>query len=188
MTTRFATKDSVSEATKLEEVLLQMSIGDVITYDEMDRILDRPFLGSRTPIYAAIKRVQSKNKRTFANVPGVGYRMVEPKEHYTLGRRHAAKAVRSSNRGIGVTTAADRNLLTTEQINQLDALQEVQRGQAEFNRRSTRRLNKLERVIEQTREEAKANRDESQAGIATVQAQVDQLNEDLQKMKDAVTT
>ena len=98
------------------EVLETKNIGDIATYEELLEALgpDFPRASLSSVVWAAIRKFRN-HKRTFANVRGVGWRMVEPTEHRTLARRQQIKSKRRLAEAVSISAATDLSKLDPEQ-------------------------------------------------------------------------
>ena len=85
--------------------------GAVITYDEMGLVLGLDPEGDRPAIRSALARAAreygEQDKRAIEAVPGTGYRVIAPREHLRLARRHQRRAGRSLDRGHSAVTDVD---------------------------------------------------------------------------------
>lgn len=104
--------------------LSKMSVGQTITHDELARLLPDAAEGSiKGAFYRAVAECETEMHRTFASVRGVGYRMVEAREHERLAQDHHRRARRQLKRSKRKASSADRSQLTREERARIDAIE-----------------------------------------------------------------
>lgn len=146
-----------------------MNPGDVIKYDELAGLLpDAPEGSVRPAFYRAVRECETENKRSFCNVRGVGYRMVDANEHERLARTHHKRAKRQLKSGKRKASAADRSRMTREERSRIDAVELNLSRQIEMTSRLTSRVEKVESDL-------KAARREQRTDTAALSERVDQL-------------
>ncbi|MDE2106121.1 MAG: hypothetical protein KGL39_53355, partial [Patescibacteria group bacterium] len=147
-TTMFQVKGELPEWKLIVDVLNTKQIGDVLAFEELDKVLGRDFRSSRTPIYKANAAWGGEQHRSLVAVPNIGYRVIDASEHEDLARRHHRKGRRSLKRGMTAARNADRSLLSQEERDRLDAIELNLSRQAAFMRRLDVRVEKVEKRVE----------------------------------------
>lgn len=121
----FQPMGDMSESDRVVLLMVDTPVGGVITYEDLDRVLGRPFREVRVPFYTALERFHREHSErgTFRNVPNVGYERVVDFEATTSiakGRRkRARKQLRKSRAVLGST---DRSGMTMEERQELNGL------------------------------------------------------------------
>ena len=142
------------------ERLSTMEIGDVIKDTELAELLPLAAEGSyRSAFHRAVRQVEDDKRRTFARVRSVGYRMVEAIEHISLAKGQHRKAKRSLGRAQRKLHSADRTLLSREDRQRVDALEEHVVRQQEMIRRLSAAQEKTEARVSVTEKETAAVND-----------------------------
>jgi len=151
--------------------LAHMSIGDVVTDEQLAALLPDAPEGSVRSAYArAVREIEDNDKRTFARVRKVGYRMVEAAEHEGLARRQHRSAKRRIASAGRKVRSADRSQLTPEQRRRFDAMEVHIKAQADMTRRLEARMERVEAAVKNTRREAKTD-------VAELSGRLDRLTE-----------
>src|SRR6185437_7372085 len=106
----FETKGDRAQWRAVYDYLSSLKVGDRVTDEELAGLLsdDAAETSWRSAFYRAVREVEKTNKRTFARVRGVGYRMVEAAEHEGLARAQHKKAKRRLTAAHGKAHSADR--------------------------------------------------------------------------------
>jgi len=170
----FEPKGRVSEATLLYEFYSKLSTGDVVTYEQLDEILGRSFLDSRSPHYTAVNRLQKNDKKSMDVVRNVGYRVVSASEHERLALHHHAKSRRQLRKSVAKAASANRAELSQEERHRIDSLEGTLRNHASMLKRLD------ERTIRQN-EELKRLRRETSSDVAHLSDKVERLEELVKK-------
>lgn len=108
---------------KLYEYLQNMPYGSLITYKELEDILESSPYENRCSIYRASKELERTAKRTLRNVRGQGYRVAEPKEHEGLALDQHRYARRRMGKAQRIISATERSMLTPEERARLSDLE-----------------------------------------------------------------
>lgn len=161
----------------LYEVLQRKSPGDVVSFAEMsdalnlDATLDRHKIMGAFP--RAARELLEQDLRALDSVRGVGYRVVEPREHLGLAAKHRKRADRSLVRGYDKVTHVDVSKLDP---NTRAAFEAVGRGfelQMQFNKRTAQRVEGVEKLMQEFREGAGRSQEE----IADLQRRLNRLEQ-----------
>ncbi len=144
----FQTKGDRPEWQIVYDHLRTLNVGDTVTYATLDRLLGRDFTPDRSPIYRATKQLEADDRRTLANVPNVGYRVVTAVEHEDLARHHHKKSRRQMKRALRRIQSADRSQLDADQIRRFDAVELTLSRHADAIRRLDARVAKTEQAIQ----------------------------------------
>jgi hypothetical protein len=140
-------EDGRPEWQLIYEVLIDLSIGDLLRYDALDELLERDFRragAGRTPLARAMVELEKTHQRTLRNVLNVGYEVVEGGAQVVLAQQQAHRGHRRFRRSAVLASTTRRDALNYEQTKRLDALQlMVERLEAE-SRRVNRRMDDIE--------------------------------------------
>lgn len=154
-----------------EDKLRDMEIGEVVCYEELEGLLPHAAEGSwRSAFTRAMKEMEIHHRRTFANVRGVGYKMVEAQEHEGLAHMHRRRSYRQLKRGVQRVASADRSRLNTEEIQRFERLEINFSRQEQMIRRLNERTTANEKAIQDARRQ-------SSAEVAEVQGRVERLEQ-----------
>lgn len=136
-------EDGRPEWQLIYEVLVDLSVGDILRYDALAELLERDFReegARRTPIARAMAELERTHQRTVRAVQNVGYEIVEGGAQVMLAQQQAHRGHRRFRRSAVLASTTKRDALTYEQTKRLDALQlMVERLEAE-SRRLNRRV------------------------------------------------
>lgn len=125
----FETKGAVAQWVPLFDLLSTKEIDDVVSYAEMSAVAGFSVLNNRGPLYDAIRHLESDCKRTAECIPNVGYRVVHPREHSSIGLKHQKKARRSVGRGLRKVGAADLSLMNQDELRTIRDTQAIMDSQ-----------------------------------------------------------
>ncbi len=135
-----------------DDLLAKAKIGDIITYDQLRKALPGVEEASvRGSYFRACKEVESEMSRTFANVRGVGYRMVEAREHEGLARAHHKRSRRQIGKAIRKARSADRSGLSAEEKARLDTVELTLTRHAEMMQHLGSRVDRNEAALKEAR-------------------------------------
>lgn len=147
MTNLFTPKNGVAQWRTVYEHLATMSVGDVITHEQLAGLLPEAAESSlRSAFYRAVKELEDENSRTFASVRGVGYRMAEAREHEGLAQDHHRRSRRQLGRAKRKLISADRSRLTPDEKARFTALEVHVSQQQEMLRRLSAKQTAMQEV------------------------------------------
>lgn len=140
MSNLFTPKGAVAQWRTVYEHLITLSVGDVITHEQLAGLIPEAAESSiRQAFYRAVKELEDENSRTFASVRGVGYRMAEAREHEGLAQNHHRRSRRQLGRARRKLISADRSRLTADEKSRFTALEvHVSQQQAMLRRLSAK--------------------------------------------------
>lgn len=146
--TAFRPKGDVPEWRMIYDALLvEANFGDVITYDELDEALGRPFRDNRSPIYRARNELGDMRRRWLEPVDGIGYRVIEANEHLYAAAKRKRRAQNQLKQMVHIGEVTDLARLTPEELATFDS-------QTRFNRLAylalmshEKRLQRIEDVL-----------------------------------------
>lgn len=141
-----------------ENVVRGRNVNDVITFAELAEAIPHSS-APRAVIYRVRQELERQDHRTLESVRGEGWRVAEARDHERLGRAQWRRGRRRVARAGELAQAADRNMLTQDETNRLDALELNARQQADLMRRFERRLTETEQRLG-TVEKEKAGHDD----------------------------
>lgn len=130
------------------EHIQDRDFGAVISYEELDQLLGRDFKSARGPIYAATRRLGELKKRWLAPVKGVGYRVIQAREHMIQADHHKRKAKKQLGFMIKVGNATEISKLTTEELAQFDSQRKVNAVLFMVAIHHEERLRRIEQTLE----------------------------------------
>lgn len=157
MAALFRPKDKIAEWRKIYEVLGELQVGDVLRYDALDEILARSFLeegAKRNPMDRARRELEEADHRTVMAVPGVGYRIVEPREHLTLAGSHQQRSRRQIVRAQQKLTSTEITALNDLERRRHDEMMAQVGHLLSEQRRAGLRLSRIERALDSVRRPA----------------------------------
>lgn len=164
----FRPKNEIAEWRMVYEAFAALNVGDIIKYEELDEILGRDFRADRNPYYRAVRELQVENQRTTAPVRGVGYRIVEAKEHEKLARLHITKGRRQMTKSRRVLESTDKAALDPEARRRIEELQVVVTRHEGLLHQQNLRIKRLEK------------------GLATSSSKGEQTTERLDKLVESL--
>ena len=141
----FKPKGDVPEWRKVYDVLVEKGVDEVVTYEELDAALGRPFNHDRAPVYRATKELLAVHKRGTVNERSVGYRIARANEHASLAVKQRTRARRAIGKGVKIIDGTDRSKLTPSERKRLDDLEMNMRAQADMLRRTEQRVSVVEK-------------------------------------------
>lgn len=104
-----------------DELLSTCDFGDIIGFSKLSSVLGRDFLENRGPLYRAKLHMGQERKRWLSPVPGIGYRVIEAKEHMIEASKHKRKAKRQLGYMVKVGNATEITKLTPEELSRFDS-------------------------------------------------------------------
>jgi hypothetical protein len=155
--------------------LQKLSVGDVLTYEQMAEILDLDPLSDRHTIQVAMRRAANElekvDKRAVEAVKNVGYRIVEPEEHLRLARGQQRRSSRALARGSSKVVNVDLSNVEPEVRQAFQVVAAAFAMQMDFNRRTDVRQRKLEEALGAIREDSTQTAEE----VAELRARLERL-------------
>lgn len=112
------------------DLLANADFGDVITFEQLDESLGRPFRDSRSPLYSACNYLGRVRHRWLTPVQNVGYRVLFAWEHTDKAKEHEGRALSQIEKAAIVLEGADKTALSDEQVVLLEAAQQHRAGVA----------------------------------------------------------
>lgn len=131
----FEVKGAVPESQLVYQLFEDKDFGDVVTYEQLDAALGRDFRSQRGPLYKADDMLLRNRSRALAAVKNEGYRVVQAREHETLGRSRHRRARKQINQAVRVVTGTDRSALTEDERRRLSGLELALSRQQQMIRR-----------------------------------------------------
>jgi hypothetical protein len=104
-----------ADARLLMQHLSKSSIGQIVTYDEMSRVISRPVSGASTSLRTALKRLLRDSGMVFGVVQGTGFKRLDDAEIVAEGGKATDIIRRRARRAIERQSKADFAKLTREQ-------------------------------------------------------------------------
>jgi len=121
MNARFTPKGERPEWRMIyEDLFADAEPGQIITYKQLEDLLERGFALNRGPLYRARKTLGEMQHRWLEAVPNVGYRVIEPTEHVRVSATHRKKSRRQVGMAIRVLQAADLGRLSGDALSTWD--------------------------------------------------------------------
>lgn len=124
VTNLFEPKNGVAQWRAIYEHIITLAVGDIITHERLAGLVPEAAESSvRQAFYRAVKELEDENSRTFASVRGVGYRLVEAREHEGLAQNHHRRSRRQLGKAKRKLHSADRSRLTADEKQRFTALE-----------------------------------------------------------------
>jgi len=161
------------------ELLRDAPVDTIVTYGEMAEALNLDPVKDRHTVQMAMRRaaqeLERENKRTVDVVRNEGYRIVEPREHLALARRHQKKAGRSLSRGHSKVINVDLSGVDPEVRHALEITAQAFSLQMDFNRRFAVRQAQLEDAVRDITNTQSADRKRSEEEVAQLRERIERL-------------
>lgn len=97
------------------DLLERAEFGDIITYEQLDYCLGRPFRDNRTPIYRAMAELRARRFRHLDCIFNVGYRVVEAREHIGQATEREKRSRRMMGKALDILVHTPVEELSTEE-------------------------------------------------------------------------
>lgn len=161
------------------DLLVATEMNGLVTYEAMGVALglDPEDSKDRLLIQGAMRRAAKEhevvNNRAVTAVTNQGYRVVEPKEHLGLAKRHQKRSTRSLERAHSKAVHVDMSKVEPETRKALDMMAQVIGLQMEYQDRAEKKLAAHDRAIEslvQARERTEAERQEFRERLERLEA------------------
>jgi hypothetical protein len=146
----FKTKGQSPEWQLLYDHCSTLPVDAVVTYDQLDQVLGRDFRDDRGPLAKTQTLMLENVNRTLVNVRGVGYRVARATEHMGLAKGQRRRAKRAMTKGIRIIQGTDRQALTAQDRQRLDALELNMLAQQNMLRRTEARVSAVEKATRRT--------------------------------------
>jgi hypothetical protein len=160
-------------------ILRDAPVDSLVTYDQMAEALALDPDKDRHAVQMAMRRaaqeLEREDKRTVDVVRNEGYRVVEPREHLSLARRHQKKAGRSLARGQSKVTNVDLSGVDPEVRHALEITAQAFALQMDFNRRFAVRQSRLEQAVKDIAGTQSADRKRSDEEVAALKERIERL-------------
>lgn len=158
-------------------LLAQMQVDEVLTYEQLGKVLELDPVTDRHTIQMAMRRaareLETENRHALDVIPNVGYRVVEAREHLVLAKRQQRKAGKALARGHSKVTNVDLSNVEPEVRSAFQVVAQAFSMQMEMNRRFSARQNKLERAVA----EIEGASERSAAEVAEIRARLEKLEQ-----------
>lgn len=130
-----------------EDLLAHVDYGDIITHAQLDAALGRPFVDDRGPLYKARRHLGRVRKRWVEPVEGIGYQVIEAREHMGAAQRRKKRARRQLLAMVEIGNVTDLARLTPEELTSFDAQSKVNATLYLVAMQHERRLSRIEDVL-----------------------------------------
>lgn len=130
-----------------DSLLMRVDFGDIITHEQLDAVLGRVFIEDRGPLYKARRYLGKHRKRWVEPVEGVGYRVIEAREHMSAAQRRKRRARRQLSMMVEIAEVTDLARLTPEELAQFDTQAKVNARLYMIAVQHERRLNRIEEIL-----------------------------------------
>ena len=151
-----------------------MTTGDVVTYEDLGRLLDLHPEDDRHAMQMAVRRAAKESllqdKRALEAIPNKGYRIVEPEEHLRLAKVQQKKSRRALVRGEQTATNVDFNGMDPEVRHAFEVVAQAFAMQQEFMRRMDVRQKRIEQAVAEVR-----NTKAEASDVEALQSRLDRL-------------
>lgn len=160
-----------------EDLLVGKEFGDVVLFEDLNRVLKRAFLPARSPIYRAMKQLRNHDNRQLAPLRGQGYRVVQPREHEDVAVKEQRSGRRKVDKAVDIATHVEKSQLTTQELQRIQRLELDLRRQKAALRFVTERVENQQLVIDAHQQAVTSQAEQ----IATLSRDVDALKEGLRR-------
>lgn len=134
------------------ELLIPLTVGEVLTYDVMGEALGLDTRSRRHLVQEALRRAAKeylvRDKRDLKVVPNLGYRVIDPAAQMEVARSHQRKARRSLKRGHSHVVNVDFRDVAPEDRQAIELLSRAIGMQIDFNRRFEAKQLRLESLVD----------------------------------------
>lgn len=130
-----------------DQLLTQADFNAIITYADLDGCLGRPFAKNRGPLYRACQELGALRFRWLESVPGVGYRVIEAKEHVRASGDRKLRARRQLDKMMIIARATDLEKLTEEERNLWDRQNRINAALIGIVSAHEQRINRIEEIL-----------------------------------------
>lgn len=153
--TPFTPKGDVAEWRLVYDEITKLKSDEIITVEQLEKILGRSLEKNRSPVYRAIKELQRNQQRTLVTVRGTGYRVAKADEHFGLVLAYSDRARSDLKRGVAIADATDRSLLKGDAAERLDAVANLATRAVEFLGIMAKQVDQHTKLIEAVKTEGK---------------------------------
>jgi hypothetical protein len=161
----------------LYELLVNLDVDDVFTYDEMAAALELDPKRDRHALQMTVRRAaqeyETEHSRALEPVPNEGYRVVEPNEHIVLARKQQKKSHRALARGHSKVVHVDLSGLEPDARKAFEVVAQAFAMQMDFNKRMDVRQKSLEATVASITE----RHDRSDEEIEEMRARLERLEQ-----------
>lgn len=158
------------------DLILQVPVGSVLTYEAMGDALNLDASDERHTIQMAMRRaareLETHDKRAVEVIANEGYRVVHAGEQLRLARVQQKKAGKALKRGHSKVINVDFNQVDPESRKAFEVVAQAFALQMEFNHKMDIRQKRLEQVInavEERTERTESELDELRARMARLE-------------------
>ena len=134
-----------------DELFSKATHNDVLTYEQMGKVIDLDPEADRHSIQMAARRagieLETEDKLAIVAVSNVGYRVVESTEHMQLAKRQQRRSQRALKSGRSKVVNVDLSGLDTETRKAFEVVAQAFAMQLAFNKRMDVRQSNLERSL-----------------------------------------
>jgi hypothetical protein len=159
----------------LHASLAAMSVGDVLTYDEMGELLGLHPVRDRKAMQMAMRRasleLERVDKHATEPIPNKGYRIVEPEHHLVLAKRHQRRAGRQLSRGSSKVVNVDLSGMDEHTRQAFHVVASAFALQMDMNRRFDAKQRDLEAAVQAITED----RERSDEEVAALRQRMERL-------------
>lgn len=130
-----------------EELLDGADFNTIITYEQLDDVLGRPFVDNRSPLYRARQHLGEMQSRWIEAQPGVGYRVIEANEHMDAAHQRKRRAKRQLGLMVKIAEVTDLSRLKPEELAKFDSQAKINAALYMVAVHHERRLNRIEEIL-----------------------------------------
>lgn len=131
-----------------DELLAGAEFGDVVSYEQLDKVLGRKFITNRSPMYRARKHLGEMRQRWMEPVKKVGYRVIEAREHMDAAQQRKRRAKRQLVTMVKIGEYTDLGRLTPEELIAFDSQAKVNSALAAVALHHEKRLRRIEQILQ----------------------------------------
>jgi hypothetical protein len=130
-----------------DELLVAADFNTIIAYAELDRVLGRSFVENRSPIYRARQHLGEMRLRWLEAEPGVGYRVIEAREHLDAAQRRKRRARTQLGLMVKIAEVTDLARLEPDELARFDAQARINSALYMVAVHHEQRLQRIEQIL-----------------------------------------
>ena len=161
------------------DLLIEMQVGDVLTYNKMAMALELDPHADRHTLQVAMRRAADEylmsHNHAVEAVINKGYRVVEAPEHVHLAQKHQKRSRRALVRGHKTIVHVDMEALDEETRKAFDIVAAALAAQMDFSRRLDIRQRFLEKSLKEVQEGQQQAQQRTQEELRAMQERLERL-------------
>jgi hypothetical protein len=130
-----------------DNLLVAADFGDIISFENLEKVLGRPFKRNRSPIYRARREMAEMRSRWIESVPRVGYQVIEARDHINAAQARKRRARTQLRQMVTIQNVTDLTQLTPAELDVFDRQARINTALAQIAFQHEARLERIERVL-----------------------------------------